>query len=117
MPLLGRCDAPQRITPQVPVPRGHPLPRSGVLQGLVLQPFGAQAQRRREAQQAVPVGAHEVRHRRAAQLVPVKPNAAVEGETHALAAAQEFTVRALYVQVILPSTVALPIGAALPENR
>jgi hypothetical protein len=49
--------------------------------------------------------------------VPVKPNAAVEGETHPLAAARKLVIQPLYEQVILPSTVELPTGAALPENK
>ena len=68
-------------------------------------------------QEALPVRAHEVRHRFAAHAVAMKPNAAVEGETHPLAAALELAIWRRYVQVILPSTVALPTGAALPENR
>lgn len=47
----------------------------------------------------------------------MKPNAAVEGETHPLTAALELPIGRFYVQVILPSTVALPIGAAVPLNR
>src|SRR5439155_1164673 len=52
-------------------------------------------------------------------LVPVtmKPNAAVEGEAHPLAAAREFPVGWLYEQEMRPSVVALPTGAAAPEKR
>lgn len=69
------------------------------------------------AEQLLPVGAHEMRHGLAAHAVPMKPNAAVEGETHPVAAACELAVGRRYVQVILPSTVAFPTGVAFPEIR
>ena len=50
------------------------------------------------------------------QPVPMKPNAAVEGETHPLAAAAELAVDGPYEQEMLPSIVAVPKGAAVPEN-
>ena len=68
-------------------------------------------------QEALPVRAHEVRHRLAAHAVAMKPDAAVEGEAHALAAAPELAIWGRYEQVILPSTVAAPTGAALPDMR
>ena len=55
-------------------------------------------------------------HRLAVDAVPMKPNAAVQGETHPLAAALEFPIGRLYVQVILPSTVAGANAGALPWN-
>ncbi len=47
----------------------------------------------------------------------MKPNAAVEGEAHPLAAAREFPVGRCYEQVMRPSVVAVPTGAAAPEKR
>jgi hypothetical protein len=44
----------------------------------------------------------------------MKPNAAIEGEAHPLAAAREFLPCSTQLQLILPSCVAVPIGAALP---
>jgi hypothetical protein len=70
-----------------------------------------------QRQQALPVRAHEVRHGLPAHAVTMKPNAAVEGEAHPLAAALELATWRRYEQVILPSTVALPTGAAVPEIR
>ena len=69
-----------------------------------------------QREQALAVGAHEVRHRLALQSVPVKPNAAVQGEAHPLAAACELAVGGAYEQEILPSIVAVPGGVATPEN-
>ena len=68
-----------------------------------------------QRQQPLSIRTHEVRHRLVAQAVAMKPNAAVEGEAHPLAAALELPIWWRYVQVILPSTVALPTGVALPE--
>jgi hypothetical protein len=53
-------------------------------------------------------------HRFAAQPPAMKPNAAVEGEAHPLAAARELPPCPTQLQLILPSCVAVPIGAALP---
>jgi hypothetical protein len=47
----------------------------------------------------------------------MKPNAAVQGKSHPVPAALEFAIRrcrVVYVQVILPSTVAGASGAAFP---
>ena len=48
--------------------------------------------------------------------MPMKPNAAVEGEAHPLAAACELAVGGAYEQEILPSIVAVPGRVAVPEN-
>src|SRR2546426_10635077 len=69
-----------------------------------------------QREQALAVGAHEVRHRLALQSVPVKPNAAVQGEAHPLAAACELAVGGGYEQEILPSIVAAPRGEDDPEE-
>jgi len=47
---------------------------------------------RTQCQEAGFVGAHQVHHALAVVEVPMKPNAAVEGEAHPLAAACEFPV-------------------------
>ncbi len=70
-----------------------------------------------DSDEAVPIRTHEVRHRLAPQVVAMKPNAAVEGEAHALVAACKLPIRAVYEQEMWPSTVALPTGVALPEKR
>ncbi len=70
-----------------------------------------------EREQSVPIRAHKVRHAVAVEPVPMKPNAAVEGEAHPLAAACELPVTLVYPQTILPSTVASPGGVAMPEKR
>jgi hypothetical protein len=57
-----------------------------------------------------------VGHPLAAHLMPMKPNAAVEGEAHPLAAAREHPVALGYPQTIFPSVVASPSGAARPEK-
>ena len=56
-------------------------------------------------------------HRLVVDLVAVKPNAAVEGESHPLTAALEFPIGRVYVQVILPSVVAGARAGAFPWNR
>ncbi|HKW39706.1 MAG TPA: hypothetical protein VJN39_00525 [Gemmatimonadales bacterium] len=61
-----------------------------------MQPFWAELERRGEREQSCLVGAHQMDHRLAADRVAVKPNAAVEGEAHPLAAARECAVRRLY---------------------
>ena len=60
------------------------------------------------------IRADQVDHWFVVDFVAVQPNAAVQGESHPFAAAFEFTVGQLYVQVILPSLVAGASGAALP---
>ncbi len=70
-----------------------------------------------DGEQALPVCTHQVRHRLAAEPVAMKPNAAIEGEAHPVAAALKLTIGTLYVQEMRPSTVAVPTGAALPENK
>ena len=99
------------------MPCGHTLAGPGILQWFVLQRPGLEAQLAAEGKQAVTVGTHQVRHRLAIKPVPVKPNAAVERETHALAAARELPKGGSYEQAILPSTLATPTEAAPPENR
>jgi len=81
-----------------------------------LQPPRLHTQNLAHGQEAVPVGADEVDHRLAVEAVAMKPNAAVEGETHPLAAARERTADFAQVQVMRPSTVAVPTGAAPPEK-
>jgi len=75
-----------------------------------------EAERLPDREQSVPIRAHEVRHAVAVESVPMKPNAAVEGEAHPLAAACELSVTLVYPQTICPSTVASPRGAAPPEK-
>ncbi len=70
-----------------------------------------------EREQSVPIRAHEVRHAVAVESVPMKPNAAIEGEAHPLAAARELPVALAYPQATFPSVVATPRGAAPPEKR
>ena len=98
------------------MPGMYALTGAGVLEGFVLQPGRSQLQLAAQREQALAVGAHEVRHRLALQSVPVKPNAAVQGEAHPLAAACELAVGGAYEQEILPSIVAVPGGVATPEN-
>jgi hypothetical protein len=90
--------------------------RAGILEGLVLKPLGPQSEDAPQREQPFAIGAHHVRHRLAAHPMPVQPNAAVEGETHPLAAARELPIGTLYWQVIRPSTVAGGTGVAAPEN-
>jgi len=47
----------------------------------------------------------------------MKPNAAVKGEAHPLAAACELAVDARYWQRIRPSIIPLTGGVAVPEKR
>ena len=80
------------------MPRRNPPVGPRVLEGLVLQPRRVQVQLAPQGQQPLLIRAHEVSHRLTAQRVAMKPNAAVEGETHPIAAAREFPRRALYEQ-------------------
>src|SRR5206468_1318583 len=105
------------VSPDVPVPRRHALAGSRILQRLVLQPRRLHAQLASDGEQALLVGAHQMDHRLPAPPVPVKPNATVEGETHPLAAAFELLPGTGYVQLIRPSTVAVPTGGPAPKNR
>ena len=101
----------------IPMPRRHPDSCPRVFQRLVLQPRRVEVERGGEGEQPLLVRAHEVHHGLAPNLVAVKPNAAVEGEAHPLAAACELTVRRVYWQVMRPSDVAGGCGVADPENR
>jgi hypothetical protein len=56
-------------------------------------------------------------HRLAFEPVAMQPNAAVEGETHALAAARELPIERRYWQAMRPSTVAGATAGPVPENR
>jgi hypothetical protein len=56
-------------------------------------------------------------HRLLVDPMAMKPDAAVEGKAHPLAAAYEFLVGTVYEQEMLPSMVAVPTGTAAPENR
>src|SRR6184192_2157004 len=99
------------------MPRRYPDPCPRIFERLVLQPLRPHAERGSQRQQALLVGAHEVHHALAVVDVPMKPNAAVEGEAHPLAAAREFPIGWVYEQEMRPSVVALPTGAAAPEKR
>ena len=66
-----------------------------VLERLVLEPAGLEPQRSAQLEEPFLVGAHEVHHGLFTDFVTVKPNAAVEGETHPLTAALEFPIRRL----------------------
>ena len=99
------------------MPRRHPDPCSRVLEGLVLQPLRPELEARTEREQAFLIRAHEVDHGLIADFVAMKPNAAVEGEAHPLAAAFELPIERAYWQVMRPSTVAGAIGFAVPENK
>ena len=82
-----------------------------------MQPPCVKSQCPTQLEEPVFVGADEVNHRLIVDLMPMKPNAAVEGESHPLTAALEFTIGWIYVQVILPSVVAGATGDAFPENN
>ena len=86
----------ERVLPQIPVPRGPAFPRPRVFQRLVLEPRRVQAQGTADGQQPLPIGAHQMRHALAPDAVPVKPDAAVEGEAHPLAAARELPAGVRY---------------------
>jgi hypothetical protein len=58
-----------------------------------------------------------VRHGLAVVIVSMKPDAAVEGEAHPLAAACKLPEGTLYEQEMRPSIVAVPGGVAVPEKR
>lgn len=94
-------------------------PRAGVriFEGLVLQPPCVKSECPTQLEEPFFVGADEVNHRLTVDLMAMKPNAAVQGESHPLTAALEFTIGLVYVQVILPSTVAGATGVAFPENN
>jgi len=96
------------------MPRLHARAGARILERLVLQPCRLEPEYPTHIEQSGPIRAHQVNHRLATIAPALKPNAAVEGEDHALAAARELLPGPLYVQVILPSTVAGPIGPALP---
>ena len=99
------------------MPRRHTDAGARILERFVLQPGRMEPEGAPQLEQALLVGAHQVSHWLVVDLVVMKPNAAVEGEAHPLAAAFELLVGRRYVQVILPATVALPTAAALPLNR
>ena len=69
-----------------------------------------------EGEQPFFVRAHEMSHRLVVDPMSMKPNAAVEGKAHPLAAACEFVVKRAYEQEMLPSSVAVPMGTAAPEK-
>jgi len=101
------------------MPRGHASPGARILERFVLQPRRMEPKGAAQLEQAFLVGTHQVRHRLFADFMVMKPHAAVEGEAHPLAAACELLVRRRwrYVQVIVPLTVALPTGAAVPLKK
>jgi hypothetical protein len=55
-----------------------------------------QLERRTEREQPLLVRAHEMHHWLTTEAMPMKPNAAVKGEAHALAAARELPIGGLY---------------------
>ena len=69
-----------------------------------------------EGEQPFFVRAYEMGHRLVVDPMSMKPNAAVEGEAHPLAAACEFVAERAYEQEMLPSSVAVPMGTAVPEK-
>ena len=87
-----RIESVQVAAPEIPMPGRDPLTSARVLERLVLQPGGMQAEIAAQPEQPLLVATHQMRHRFAAERVPMKPNAAVEGETHSLAAAREIPV-------------------------
>lgn len=99
------------------MPRRNPHTGVRILEGLVLQPPRVKSEGPTQLEEPVFVRADEVDHRLIVDLMAMKPNAAVEGESHPLTAALEFTIWRIYVQVILPSTVAGATGVAFPENN
>jgi len=99
------------------MPRGHALPGARIFEGFVLQPGGMQPQLATDREQPGSVTRYEVRHRFAAQSIAMKPNAAVEGEAHPLAAAFKLSPKFCYWQVMRPSTVAGGIGGPAPANK
>jgi len=99
------------------MPRRYPDSCPRVFEWLVLQPFRPELELAAEREQPLLVGADEVDHRLVADPMPMKPNAAVEGEAHPLAAAFELPIRPAYWQVMRPSMVAGATGFALPENN
>ena len=99
------------------MPRRHPDPCPRVFERLVLKPLRPQLQLAAEREQPFLVGADEVDHRLVADLMSMKPDAAVEGEAHPLAAALELPIEWTYWQVMRPSMVAGATGFAVPENR
>ena len=76
-----------------------------------------QTERTADREELRAVGRNQMRHRLTAQVIAMKPNAAVEGEQHPLAAALELTPGWCYWQTIRPSTVAGGIGGPAPANR
>src|SRR5258706_8417255 len=92
---LRRIEQAQLFSPDIPVPRLDPDPGIRILERLVLQPARLKPQRAAQLEQPFLVGAYQVDHRLFPDLVPVKPNAAVQGESHPLTAALEFTIRRL----------------------
>jgi hypothetical protein len=104
----------QLVTDDIPMPRRHPDTRAGILERLVLEPLRAKSEHRAHGQETFAVRADEMHHGLAPEPPPVKPNAAVEGEAKPIAAAHELLPGLAQLQVILPSCVAVPTGAALP---
>lgn len=99
------------------MPRRYSDPCPWVFERLVLEPLGPQLQLATERKEPFLVGTHEVDHRLVADPMPMKPDAAVEGEAHPLAAALELPIERTYWQVMRPSIVAGATGFAVPENR
>src|SRR5689334_14224126 len=99
------------------MPRRYPDPCPRIFERLVLQPFRPEFELVADREQPFLVRAHEVDHRLVADPMPMKPDAAVEGEAHPLAAAFELPIRRAYWQVMRPSMVAGATGFALPENN
>lgn len=92
------------------------LRRQRMFERLVLQPSLAHAQQAASVHQKLPVGRHQVGHWLAPQCEAMQPQPAVERMRHTVPTALELTPLDLQLQEILPSTTAVPTGAAFPTN-
>ena len=66
--------------------------RAGILQRLVLQPFGWNTDGSPILEQELPVRRHEVRHRPAEPDMAMEPQPAIHGVDHPIAPTREFAV-------------------------
>lgn len=80
-----------------------------------MQPAFFESQFPPEREQQVAIGAHDVRHALAVQAVAMEPDPPIERMTHSIKPPGEFPAGG-YEQEMLPSIVAEPMAAALPEN-
>ena len=79
-----------------------------------MQPRRIETQLPTERDQQVAIGAYHVRHALAVEAVPMEPHPSVECMAHSIKPPGEFPGG--YEQEMLPSMVAEPIAAALPEK-